>query len=453
MSKPLHIIILAAGEGKRMHSQRPKVLQALGGRPLLDHVLETAANLQPEQIQLVYGHGGDQLREVYAATSVHWVEQSERRGTGHATGVALDHIPDHARVLVLYGDVPLMPLSDLQALLAVDADLVILSAKLNNPHGYGRIIRQADGSVSSIIEERDADDAQRAITEINTGVITAKAGRLRHWLGQVSSANAQNEIYLTDVAAIAAGEGCTVQAVIAARAEDCLGANDRAQLADLEQRLQWRYREQLLNDGVGMADPATVYIRGQVGHGRDVWLDVGVILEQDIHLGDGVQIGAGSVLKNCRLAAGTIVAPYSVLQGVITHGPCQIGPFARLRPGTELSAGCKIGNFVETKKVHLGEGSKASHLTYLGDATIGAGVNIGAGTITCNYDGVNKHQTVIKDGAFIGSNAALVAPVTIGESVLVGAGSTITRDVEDEHLVVTRAPQRAVRNRRPRKKK
>lgn len=450
---PLHVVILAAGEGKRMKSARPKVLQPVCGVPMLARVIATARELGPAAIHVVYGHGGDQVRAAFAhEPDLRWAEQAQQLGTGHAVMQAMPAIPDDARVLVLYGDVPLTRAATLRLLVQAEGALAVLAAEFADPKGYGRIVRDAHGHVAAIVEEKDATDAQRAIREINTGMIGAAAAPLRRWLASLGTANAQGEYYLTDVFAKAAAEGLAATVALCADAAEALGANDPVQLADLSSRLNARRVHGLLIGGVRMADAASVQVRADVAHGRDVEFDLNLVLEGFVALGDEVRVGPFVRLKDCRLAAGTVVNAHCDLEGVVTHGACVIGPFARLRPGTELAEGAHIGNFVETKQTQLGRGSKANHLSYLGDAVIGAGVNVGAGTITCNYDGAHKHVTRIDDGAFIGSNSSLVAPVTIGVDATIAAGSVITRDAPAGELTVARAKARSIPGwQRPRK--
>ena len=445
MNAPLHVIILAAGEGKRMKSQLPKVLQPVAGVPMLGHVINAARALQPAAIHVVYGHGGEQVRAAFAAQDdLHWAEQRERLGTGHAVAQAMPQLPDAARVLVLYGDVPLIRVQTLQDLLAAPGELAVLAAELADPTGYGRIVRSAEGKVAAIVEQKDADAGQRLIRTVNTGIIAADAGRLRGWLGGLSNHNAQGEYYLTDVFAAAAGEHAPAELVLVADAQETEGANDPWQLSQLERAWQLRAVRQLCVDGARVLDPARVDVRGTVRVGRDVQIDVNVIFEGEVELGDGVQIGPFCRLKDVRLAAGSIVRAHCDLEGAVSDGAVQIGPFARLRQGTVLADGVHIGNFVETKNSVIGTGSKANHLTYLGDARIGARSNIGAGTITCNYDGVNKSITTIGDNAFIGSNSSLVAPVRIGDGATIGAGSVISRPAPEGKLTVARARQSTI---------
>lgn len=445
MTAPLHILILAAGAGKRMHSALPKVLMPLAGRSLLAHVLAVARQLQPAAIHIIHGHRGEQVRAAFVdQPDLHWVQQTQQHGTGDAVRSALPNIPDNARVLVLYGDVPLLRAATLAPLLHDAAPLAVLAATMTDPTGYGRILRNGIGQVSAIVEEKDASAEQRAITLINTGIIAANAARLRLWVAQLHNANAQHEYLLTDIFAAAANEGDAAACHVCVEAIEALGANNAWQLATLERHFQLRAARELCELGVRMADPARFDLRGTLQVGQDIEIDVDVVLEGHIELGDAVQIGPFCRIKDCHLAAGTIVRAHCDLEGVVTHGACSIGPYARLRPGTELASGVHIGNFVEVKKSTFGEKSQANHLSYLGDATIGANVNIGAGTITCNYDGVNKHQTVIEDGAFIGSNTALIAPVTVGANATIGAGSSITKTAVAGELTVARAKQTSV---------
>ena len=442
---PLHVVVLAAGEGKRMRSSRPKVLQPLAGRPMLAHVLDAAAALCPDAIHIVYGHGGDQVREAFSDADLKWAEQREQLGTGHAVAQAMPAIPDGSQVLVLYGDVPLLRAVTLEPMLLSAPDtedrLAVLSAEMADPSGYGRVVTGTSGRVAAIVEQRDATAEQAAIRRINTGIVCARASSLRGWLERLDSNNAQGEFYLTDIFAMAAQAGCPARVVDCEDAGEAAGANDPAQLSVLESMHRSRCAVALQAQGVRLADPGRFDQRGPVSVGRDVEIDIDVILEGRNSLGNEVRIGPFCRIRNCRLATGTVVDAHCDLDSVVTHGPCHIGPFARLRPGTELLVGTRIGNFVETKNVRLGEGSKANHLSYLGDADIGQRVNIGAGTITCNYDGANKHRTTIGDEAFIGSNSALVAPVNIGAGATIGAGSTITRSAPPDELTVARGKQ------------
>lgn len=454
MTQALHIVILAAGEGKRMKSALPKVLQKIAGKPMLAHVIAAARALEPQALHIVYGHGGLQVREAFSdQTDLHWVEQAEQKGTGHAVQQAMPGIPDKARVLVLYGDVPLIRSETLQAMLAFDASLVVLGAELENPTGYGRIVLDAVGNVAAIVEQKDASAEQRAIHLINTGMIAAHAHMLKKWLAELNNNNAQGEYYLTDVFATAAHE---YQAATVVRCGDVIeteGANDPWQLMQLERAFQTRFAKKLAEQGVRFNDAARFDLRGELSVGTDVEIDIDVIVEGKVTLGNGVKIGPFCRLKNVALGDGVQVHPHSDLEGVTAAANCTIGPFARLRPGTELSEGVHIGNFVETKKTKIGKGSKANHLTYLGDAVIGENVNIGAGTITCNYDGVNKFQTTIEDGVFIGSNSSLVAPVRIEKDATIGAGSVITKNAPAGQLTLSRGRQASLADwKRPTKK-
>jgi len=439
---PLHVIVLAAGEGKRMKSKKAKVLMPLAGRPLLAHVLEAARALRPQAIHLVYGHCGDQVRAAFEGqTDLCWVLQSQRLGTGHAVREALLDVPDDATVLVLYGDVPLTRAQTLQRLVSAEGTVSLLATRVADPTGYGRVLRDGNGQVREVVEEKDADETQRAINLINTGIVAADAVALKRWTSKLDRNNAQGEYYLTDIFGMAAAENRAATCVECEDEYEAAGANNPWQLAELEAQYRLRMAKALMLDGVRIADPARIDVRGAVSAGMDVEIDVDVILEGRVTLGDDVRIGAFTRLKDVSLAAGTVVQSHCDLDGVVTHGPCIIGPFARLRPGTELAAGVHVGNFVETKKARIGEGSKANHLTYLGDTVIGSGVNVGAGTITCNYDGVNKHLTIIEDGAFIGSNSSLVAPVTIGAQATIGAGSVIGKDAPAGELTIARSRQ------------
>jgi len=454
MTAPLHVVILAAGEGKRMKSSLPKVMQKIAGRPMLWHVIEAARALEPAGIHVVYGHRGEQVQAAFAdQPDLHWSEQREQLGTGHAVRQAMPDVPDGAQVLVLYGDVPLLRAETLRHLVSVEGRLAVLAAQLEDPTGYGRIVRDPEGHVGAIVEHKDASDEQRRIDLVNTGILAAEATALKAWLTRLSSDNAQGEYYLTDVFAMAADEYSAAQIVLVADPLEAEGANDPWQLSQLERAWQLRAVRALCVAGARFADPARVDIRGEVIVGSDVEIDVDVIFEGNVALGDGVRVGPFCRLKNVGLGDGTEVRAHCDLEGVRAEGAVTIGPFARLRPGTVLADGVHIGNFVETKNTVLGVGSKANHLTYLGDTEIGAGSNIGAGTITCNYDGVNKSKTVIGDRAFIGSNASLVAPVRIGHDATTAAGSVIVNDVPDGKLAVARGRQTVVEGwERPKKR-
>ena len=455
MSKALHIVILAAGEGSRMKSRLPKVLHPLGGRPMLAHLLDTAATLDPERIHVVVGSGADQVMQACSDYDVNWVHQSERRGTGHAVIQAMPGIPGEALVLVLLGDHPLIPATLLLELIADRTrPLALLTMELNDPSGYGRILRDPGGNIIGVVEHHDAAPEQREIQEVSTGIIMADAARLRAWLDRLDCNNAKQEYYLPDIFPMARAETGEIHGVMAPNSRDLQGANSRRQMAELEKQYRQHMACMLMNAGVQIIDPDRVDVRGTVTAGFDVRLDINVVLEGENRLGDGVSIGPGSILKDCDLAAGTKVHAYCVLEGVKTTGACEIGPFARLRPGTALAEGSRVGNFVEIKNTRLGQGSKANHLTYLGDSSIGNHVNVGAGTITCNFDGANKQQTIIEDDVFIGSDTQLVAPVTVSRGATIGAGSTVTRNAPADSLTVSRSRQTTIANwKRPRKDK
>jgi len=454
MSDSLHIIILAAGAGTRMRSRLPKVLHRVAGRPMILHVLAAATQLEPETIHVVFNPRTPEIKQACENFAVNWVPQAEQLGTGHALQQAMPHVPAAAEVLVLYGDTPLVRAEDLKPLLdGPRAAIRMLSMELTEPAGYGRIVRDNRGRLTAIVEERDATTAQRAITEVNSGIVMGPASALHDCLHALDNRNDQREYYLTDIVAIARAGGIATAAVRAPLGADLEGANDLAQLAVLERRFQARAAARLMTAGAQLADPARVDVRGDIRTGSDVFIDVNVVLEGDCDLGDNVRLGPGCVLKDCRLAAGTRVHAHSVLEGVQTLGACDIGPFARVRPGSTLETGSKIGNFVEVKNTSLGKNSKASHLTYLGDSSIGDRVNIGAGTITCNYDGVNKHRTVIGDDVFIGSDTQLIAPVSIGDGADIAAGTTVTRDAPAGKLTIGRCKQVTVPGwKRPQKK-
>jgi bifunctional UDP-N-acetylglucosamine pyrophosphorylase/glucosamine-1-phosphate N-acetyltransferase len=445
VSAPLSVVILAAGEGKRMKSSLPKVLQPLAGRPLLQHVIDTARSLEPAAVYVVYGHGGERVRAVLEREPVTWTLQAERRGTGHALMQAMPHIPDGHVVLVMYGDVPLIRRATLARLLGEGGgrEVRLLTMKTDAPGGYGRIVRDR-GGVRRIVEEKDASRAQLAIRECNTGVLAAPAGALRKWLALLKPDNSQGEYYLTDVIALAVRERIRVVPVLATETLEVLGVNDKAQLAEVEAAWRARAARELMLGGVTVADPARLDVRGTVTHGAEVFLDVNVVLEGRVALGDGVRIGPGCLIRNSEIGAGTEVFAHCVIDTAVIGPECNIGPFARIRPTSTLARGVHIGNFVEVKNSRLGEGSKANHLAYVGDAQLGSRVNIGAGTIVANYDGANKHRTVIGDDVHTGSNSVLVAPIVIGAGATVAAGSTVTREVPGGKLTVARAPQKTV---------
>ena len=439
----LAVVILAAGQGKRMKSDLPKVLQPLAGRPLLRHVVERARRLDPASIHVVYGHGGDRVRAAFAGEDLGWALQAEQLGTGHALMQAMPEIADDALLLVLYGDVPLISAATLKELIALAGpkSLSLLTVMLGDPTGYGRIVRNARGAVQKIVEQKDATKAQLKIREGNSGILCAPARLLRKWLSKLRNANAQGEYYLTDVIAMAVKEKIRVAPLVAPTIAEVLGVNDKVQLAELEVLHRAERARELMLAGATLADPARIDVRGEVIVGRDVFIDANVLFEGTVSLGDGVRVGPNVVLRNMRIDAGTVIHPNSILEQSEVGPGCLIGPYARLRPGSKLGRDVHIGNFVELKKTEVADGSKANHLSYLGDAIIGKDVNVGAGTITCNYDGVNKAQTVIEDGVFIGSGNMLVAPLRIGKDANTGAGSTITRDAPAGQLTVARSKQ------------
>ena len=443
---PLVVIILAAGAGKRMKSALPKVLQPLAGRPLLQYVLDTARSLNPAAIQVVYGHGGEAVPKAFAHESVTWVRQAEQLGTGHAVMQAAPALSDDQRVLILYGDGPLITTDTLRALLqAAGRDGVgLLTVNASDPTGYGRVLRNASGRVQGIVEEKDATAKQRKIRECNTGVVTLPAARLTKWLGRLNNRNSQREYYLTDVIGLAARDRMAVQPLLAADEQEVQGVNDRIQLAAAEGAWRARQARKLMLGGATLVDPARVDVRGTVSVGQDVVIDVNVVFEGQVTLGDGVKIGPNCLIRNALIEAGTEVFANCVIDRALIGPECRIGPFARVRPESVLAENVHVGNFVEVKKTRIGAGSKANHLTYLGDATIGAGVNVGAGTVTCNYDGVNKWPTTIGDDAFIGSGSMLVAPVQIGAGATIGAGSTITSNAPAGELTLGRARQLSI---------
>ena len=452
---PLSVVILAAGQGTRMRSSLPKVLQPLAGEPLLGHVLNATRSLEPDKTFIVHGHGADLVCERFADIDAEWILQAEQLGTGHAVDQAMGRLADDDLVLVLYGDVPLITPDTLHRLVdsAHEDALALLTVELECPTGYGRILRDAHGSIQRIVEEKDASEQERRITETNTGLLACPARRLRGWLNALDNSNAQGEYYLTDIIAMAAAEGVRINGVIANDTGEVHGVNDRRQLAQAESILRARRAEALLDSGVTLIDPERIDIRGRLTCGKDVSIDANVVFEGNVHLGDKVRIGPNCVIRNSTIAEGSIVEAFSHIEEAAIAANCSIGPYARLRPHTNLSDGVRIGNFVEVKKSDIGRGSKLNHLAYVGDATIGKDANVGAGTITCNYDGVNKHRTVIGDRAFIGSNTSLVAPVTIGEGATIGAGSTISKDAPAETLSVSRSRQSTVPGwKRPAKK-
>ena len=450
----LSVIILAAGQGTRMRSRLPKVLQPLAGRPLLAHVLESARAIGATDICVVYGHGGAAVQDAFPDTDIRWALQAEQLGTGHAMREAMPGTPEDNAVILLFGDVPLLLPSTLETMLeATQGDeLSVLTVDMDDPHGYGRIVREQD-VVVGIVEEKDASASQKAIREINSGVMLGNAARFRGWLERLRNDNAQGEYYLTDVIAMAVTDGVPVHGIKADNQVEVMGINDKKQLAEAERALQARLVDELMAQGVGFADPARVDIRGTLDCGTDVFIDVNAVFEGDVVLGDRVRIESNNLIRNSRLGAGVVVHSNCHIEGADVGDGGEIGPFARLRPGAELASNVKVGNYVEIKKSTIAEGSKVNHLTYIGDTTIGTNVNVGAGTITCNYDGANKHRTTIGDGAFIGSGVELVAPVDVGAGATIGAGSTISKPAPDDQLTIERAKQLTVRGwKRPTKK-
>ncbi len=448
----VHVVILAAGQGSRMKSNLPKVLHPLAGKSLLHHVVESSDKLGAEGTHIVIGHGAELVREsfknVNTNTDIHWSIQEQQLGTGHAVAQALPNVPDDATVLILYGDVPLTNTETLNLLLkhVSEKSIALLTVELDDPSGYGRIVRDSAGFVQAIVEQKDATPQQLNIGEINTGILAAPAAKLKQWLPALSNSNAQGEYYLTDIIAMAVNDQMEVSVANPACEEEVQGINDRVQLSILERWYQAKQAKRLMTEGATVIDPARLDVRGNVSIGKDVFLDVNIVLEGTVELAEGVIVGPNCIIKNSTIGANTHIHANSIIEDSIVGESVNVGPFARLRPGTELANKSKVGNFVETKKTYLGEGSKINHLSYVGDAVLGNNVNIGAGTITCNYDGVNKFKTEISDGVFVGSNSSLVAPVKIAENATVGAGSTVTRDVEAAQLAVARGKQRNIDN-------
>ncbi|MEF8730937.1 MAG: bifunctional UDP-N-acetylglucosamine diphosphorylase/glucosamine-1-phosphate N-acetyltransferase GlmU [Candidatus Accumulibacter meliphilus] len=438
----MNIVILAAGQGKRMHSNLPKVLHPVAGKALVEHVIAAARSLSPETVCLVYGHGGDAVRTTIAAPDLRWVLQEPQLGTGHAVMQAIPQLSAAETTLVLYGDVPLIQAETLKKLVhAARGALAILSVELANPTGYGRIVHNAAGEVVRIVEQKDATPEERSIREVNTGIIALPTARLAEWLGRLSNDNAQQEYYLTDIVGMAVADGVPIRTTQPQGEWEVLGVNSKVQLAELERVAQRQTAERLMEQGVRLADPARIDVRGELRCGRDVFIDVNCVFEGQVLLEEAVEIGPCCVLKNASIGAGSRLAAFSHIEDAIVGPDGVIGPFARLRPGTELAAGVHVGNFVELKNTKVAAQSKANHLAYIGDAIIGSRVNIGAGTITCNYDGANKFKTIIEDDAFIGSDTQLVAPVTVGRGATLGAGTTLTKDAPPDTLTISRARQ------------
>ncbi len=450
----LNIVILAAGKGTRMYSEKAKVLHALAGKPLVQHVLERAVELKPQLICVVYGHGGEAVPQAMQQYPAKFVIQEPQLGTGHAVQQAMPHLADDSDTLVLYGDVPLIQHGTLHQMRQAGSGLVLLTVNLSNPTGYGRIVRNGQGDVLSIVEEKDASPEQREINEVNTGILLAPTQMLRGWLAKLQNNNSQGEYYLTDIVSMAVQQGVAVHTVQPAHDWEIHGINSKAQLAVLERTWQLVEAGRLLAHGVTLADPARLDVRGKLSCGRDVEIDVGCIFEGEVSLGNNVRVGAYSVIRNATIAAGSDIAPYSHIDSSAVGANCHIGPFARLRPGTKLHDEVHIGNFVEVKNSEIAANSKANHLSYIGDSTVGSRVNIGAGTITCNYDGANKYRTIIEDDVFIGSDTQLVAPVRVGKGATIGAGSTITKDTPEGELTLSRSKQMTVAGwKRPQKGK
>lgn len=449
----LEVIILAAGQGTRMKSPLPKVLHPVAGRPMVEHVINTANGLEASRVHVVIGHGAESVRQALSHLDINWVVQEQQLGTGHAVLQALPAVDDDSVILVLYGDVPLTTEATLRQLVALaDNGPALLTAVLPEAEGYGRIVRDGDGALSAVVEHKDATDEHRQIREINTGLMAAPAQDFKNYLPQVGNDNQQGEYYLPDVLSMAVAEGRAVATCEAASSMEILGVNDRVQLSQVEREYQRRCAQDLMREGVGIADANRLDVRGDLECGDDVFIDVNVVFEGRVVLGNGARVGANCVLKDVTVGAGSEIHPMSHLQEAEVGCHCNVGPYARLRPGTRLADGARVGNFVETKKASIGAGSKINHLSYIGDCEMGEGTNIGAGTITCNYDGANKHLTEIGDGAFVGSNSTLVAPVTIGDNSFVAAGSTVTKRVGNEELAVGRARQRNIDGWQPPKK-
>ena len=441
----LEVVILAAGQGTRMRSALPKVLHPIAGKPMLAHVIATARSLSPKAIHVVYGHGGEKVREVIADDTVNWVEQAQQLGTGHAVEQAMPKVGDDSTVLVLYGDVPLISHATLQHLLDnVNGGIALLTVMLEDAHGYGRIVRDGNAKVLAIVEQKDASEEQLAIKEGNSGILACNGGKLRGWLKQLENNNAQGEFYLTDVIALAEREGLTVNGIVAQSEAEVSGVNDRVQLARLERQYQLQKAEAQMREGVTIIDPARFDQRGTLSCGKDCTIDVGVIFEGDVVLGERVRVGANCLLRNVTIADDVTIEAMCVLEEAVIDSGCNIGPFARLRPGTHLSEKAKVGNFVEIKNSEIGNGSKVNHLSYVGDTTMGDDVNVGAGTITANYDGANKHRTEIGDHASIGSNSVLVAPVKVGQGATLGSGTVLRKDAPDGELTLMQSKQKTI---------
>ena len=450
------IVILAAGQGTRMYSDKPKVLHELAGKTLLEHVYQTAIAIEHTAIHIVYGHGGEQVPEQMQHLEANWVEQEEQLGTAHAVEQALPTIPDDDQVLILYGDVPLITDSSLQALIAAakDSGFALMTAYLEDPRGYGRIIRDELDNMLAIVEDKDANDEQRRICEINTGLMVVNAGLLKRWISVIENNNKQKEYYLTDIVALAIEDDVPVHSILAEASIEIQGINNRVQLAEAERYYQLLQAHHLMRHGVGLMDPARFDLRGELETGRDVLFDINVVLEGRVIIGNNVRLGANCFLRNCIIGDDTEILPNTIIEKAVLGKGCRVGPFARIRPDTSLSDDVHIGNFVEVKKSEIGNGSKINHLSYVGDSNVGQQTNIGAGVITCNYDGANKYQTIIGDNVFVGSDAQLIAPVTIHSGATIAAGTTVSKNVTAEALAITRPAQREIKNwKRPKKNK
>lgn len=441
----INVVILAAGQGTRMKSSLPKVLHPLAGKPLVQHVINASKKLNPEIINVVYGHGGEQVQQQINDPEINWVLQPEQLGTGHAVDQVTGQLKDEQLVLILYGDVPLIKVETLTELLEQAKDgFSLLTVHLDNPQGYGRIVRNKDGLVENITEEKDASDDIKKINEVNTGILAVKADLLKTWLAKLDNNNAQKEYYLTDVIAMAVKDGFKIETTQPDNEYEVMGVNNRIQLSELERYYQQEQANELMAGGITLADPTRIDIRGELSHGQDISIDINTVIEGNVSIGNNVSIGANCVIKDSKIADDVVILPMSILDNASVGKGSKVGPFARLRPGAVLSEKTHIGNFVEIKKSFVGLGSKVNHLSYIGDSMVGKGVNIGAGTITCNYDGANKHQTIIEDNVFVGSATQLVAPVKIGKNATIGAGSTITIDVNENELAITRVKQKSI---------
>ena len=452
---PLSVVILAAGKGTRMKSSTPKVLHKLANKPLVEHVYDTAKELGAEEVIVIYGHGGEQVKETCKHFDATWVEQKEQLGTGHAVMQAFDSVNLDNNVLVLYGDVPLTKKETLDELLKdSEGKVALLSVNLDNPFGYGRILRNKDNQVTGIVEQKDASEEQQKIQEVNTGILACNGKTLKRLLNNIDNKNSQGEYYLTDIFELAEKDNIEIKTAQPKASYEVEGVNNRLQLATLERIFQRNIADELMTNGVALADPSRIDIRGNADISNDVYIDINAVIEGNVKIGSGTNIGPNCVIINSKIGENVNIKANCVLENAIVENGCEVGPYARLRPETHLSKNAKIGNFVEIKKANIGEGSKVNHLSYVGDTEMGSNVNVGAGTITCNYDGANKHKTIIGDNVFVGSDTQLVAPVNIADGVTIGAGATVTKDVEEDMLVISRSPQKTISGwERPKKKK